>query len=66
MITDEQFKDYIGQIGDSYERMKDIVQGSEIGWTDLSGKIIGELQTLRDTACQALRDSHTQKNFDQN
>ncbi len=62
MITDEQFKYYICQISDSYERLKDTIHTSEISMTDLSEKIFTEIQVLRDLACIALRASHTTKN----
>lgn len=67
MITDEQFSNYINQISDSYEKIKDLVQGSELHiMSKDTQNILGEVSNFRDIACTALRDSHVQKNFNQN
>lgn len=67
MITEEQFKAYIGQISDSYEAGKDAVYRSELGILSPDAQaIIKCLVQLRDIACTALRESHTTKNFNDN
>lgn len=67
MITDEQFKSYIDQLSDSYEKIKDYVYASSLNVTGPSAQnILGELSNFRDVACTALRDSHINKNFHNN
>lgn len=66
MITDEQFTNYINRLSDSYERLRDIVNVSEIGMTALSGRILAEVSNFRDIACTALRNSHINKKFKDN
>lgn len=67
MITDDKFKNYIGQMSDSYEKLKDLVYGGELNILGKTAQdILAEVGNFRDIACTALRDSHTQKNFDQN
>lgn len=61
MITDEQFKKYIGEISDRYEELKDLVVkhvDTANGIMDLYGK----LAEFRDLTCTALREAHTTKN----
>jgi hypothetical protein len=65
MITDEQFKDYIGKMSDIYESVKDKVYLSVPVATDAMD-IIGFIAEFRDIACTALRESHTTKNFEDN
>jgi hypothetical protein len=65
MITDEKFKEYIGKIGEQYEELKDLAckhADSMAGTLELYGK----LAEFRDTACIALRESHTTKNYGDN
>jgi hypothetical protein len=64
MITDDQFKEAIGKISDHYEKLKDLCR-DKIGVFE-ADDIIGELAAFRDTACTALRESHVNKNFNQN
>jgi len=60
MITDEKFKEYICKISDQYEALKDLA----VKHCDANGmmEFYGKLAEFRDTACIALRDSHTTKN----
>ena len=64
MITDEQFKDYINKIGDQYEVLKDLA----IEHCNMDGVLsfYGKLAEFRDIACTALRESHTNKKFEDN
>lgn len=64
MITDEKFKDYINQINDAYEDLKDHACAT-MGANDMMDHY-EKLANLRDICCAALRESHTTKNFDQN
>lgn len=66
MITDQQFKDYINQISDSYEKIKDIAQRGDYFITPTVQDMLGELSNFRDIACTALREAYITKNFDQN
>ena len=69
MITDEQFKEYINKLSDSYEAIKDLVyaKGSPLNPIGKTAQgIIGELSNFRDIACTALRKAHTAKNFEDN
>lgn len=65
MITDEQFKKAIEEISDQYEALKDCVWDIGMPISD-SDRLLGKIAKFRDTACTALRESHTTKNFDQN
>jgi hypothetical protein len=69
MITDEQFKDYIDKLSDSYESIKDLVyaKGSPLNPLGKTAQgIIEELSNFRNIACTALREAHTTKNFNDN
>jgi len=67
MISDEQFINYIEQLSDSYEKIKDLIYGSDLHiMSEDTQNIIGELSNFRDTACSALRAAHINENFDQN
>jgi len=63
MITDDQFKNYINQLSDIYEKLKDLVNSSALHpLSKQSGDILGEISNFRDIACTALRDAHINKN----
>lgn len=64
MISEEQFKKYIGQISDAYEDLKSHACQT-MGVNDMMDHY-EKLAKFRDIACIALRESHTTKNFDQN
>lgn len=66
MITDDQFSDYINQLSDSYEKIKEIAQRGDYFITPTVQDMLGELSNFRDIACTALRDAHINKNFNQN
>ena len=61
MITDSKFKEYIGQIGDQYEELKDLIV-KHVDSTDAMMDLFGKLAEFSDTACIALREAHTTKN----
>lgn len=66
MITDDQFKEYINQLSDSYKKIKDIAQKGDYFITPTVQDMLGELSNFRDIACTALRNSHVNKNFNDN
>ncbi len=67
MISDQQFIDYIQQIGESYEKIKDAVYSSDLSANGkVAQEIIGAASDLRDISCIALRESHVQSNFKNN
>lgn len=65
MITEEQFINYIEQMSDVYENIKDSVYAFVPRTTDAMD-INEKLAKFRDIACTALRASHTTKNFEDN
>jgi hypothetical protein len=68
MISDEKFKKYIHELSDIYELLKDAVYGHEeitVLHPDTQ-KVMELIVKFRDTACIALRESHTTKNFEDN
>lgn len=65
MITDEQFTAYITKMGEQYEDLKDFIVKS-VNSTDEIFILFGKLAQFRDTACIALREAHTNKNFNDN
>lgn len=66
MITEEQFKDYINKLSDSYEKIKNIAQKGDYFITPTVQNMLGELSNFRDIACTALRESYVTKNFNDN
>jgi hypothetical protein len=64
MITEKQFIEYINNLSDEYEAIKDEIY-STIGPIE-GDKLIGLVVKFRDTACTALRASHVNKNFNNN
>lgn len=65
MITDKQFAEYITKIGDQYEELKDLVVW-HVNDANATMTLFGKLAEFRDTACIALREAHTNKNFNDN
>ena len=67
MITEEQFKNYIGQLSDKYEELKDLIVVSDLPtFGKQANDLLGAVSEFRDIACTALRESHTNKNFKSN
>lgn len=65
MITDEQFENYIKQLSDAYEDLKDHVCAGTPRTTDIMDSY-EKLAKFRDIACTALREAHINKNFTSN
>lgn len=65
MITEKQFQDYIGQLSDSYEEIKNAVYLTTHRTTDAMD-INEKLAKFRDIACTALREAYITKNFGDN
>lgn len=66
MITEQEFKEYINQLSDSYEKIKDIAQSGDYFITPTVQNMLGELSNFRDIACTALREAYITPNYDQN
>lgn len=65
-ISEEQFKKYINELSDSYEKIKDIAQAGDYFMTKETQAMLKEVSNFRDIACTALRAAHTTNNFNQN
>jgi hypothetical protein len=66
MISDEKFAGYIGQLSEQYEEFKDAIRRSVNVLSPECQDLINRLVDFRDTACKALRDSHTTADPGQN
>jgi hypothetical protein len=60
MITDEQFENYINQLSDAYEDLKDHVCAAMPRTIDVMNSY-EKLAKFRDIACTALREAHNSK-----
>ncbi len=65
MITDEQFQNYINQLSEAYEDLKNHVCMGMPRTVDVMDSY-EKLAKFRDIACTALRESHINKNFTSN
>jgi hypothetical protein len=61
MITEKEFTNFINQMSDSYEKIKDFVHESDLGFKD-QDRILSEVRNFRDIACSGLRASFTTRN----